>query len=392
MTDACCGFGGLDVESTSANQVDRRLHCHLKDIRMRAIHKNFQFKLLIVILSSCGQAAASDVPPVALESADMAYLRTSETVKTGFLFVNDVYVRPPYVVEFTTHGIQVNGFQCSQPSTADKPSREGRKRPKGNRGFGDFDVGRSSGRRAGEFSDTLRQGGVVVVRDDFPAVYVHHGGDMYDFCAAMLAADPTIDQINEFIRLPAEDSQREIWRSWLLSYKAPPDLRIQLQSIFDEIASVTAQGKTRTAAIERLEAFTYPLTILGMLVGVFALGHILKWTARSIVAEKNADYSPEVIRCVEIALLLMLGMSSIDLFWTILGSQAGVMREVNPIAAGMIQSPYQLIVFKIGATCVGCGILYAWRQRTQIQNATWWMCLVCVLLTFRWVVFSSVMS
>ena len=129
-----------------------------------------------------------------------------------------------------------------------------------------------------------------------------------------------------------------------------------------------------------------------MLLSVFALGHVLKWTAKSIVAEQNAAYSPEVTRCVEVALLLMLAMSLIDLVWTILAGQAGVMKEVNPLAATYLDSPVQLVAFKVTATGLGCGILYAWRRRKQVQDATWWMCLVCVLLTFRWVVFDSVIG
>ena len=141
-----------------------------------------------------------------------------------------------------------------------------------------------------------------------------------------------------------------------------------------------------------MEKFSYPLTLAAMLVGVIALGHVMKWTARTIVAEQREDYAPQIARCVEIALLLMLVMSSIDLVWTILAGQAGVMREVNPFAAGFIQSPLQLVMLKVCATGLGCGILYIWRQKPQIHDATWWMCLVCVLLTFRWVVFDSVLG
>ena len=84
-------------------------------------------------------------------------------------------------------------------------------------------------------------------------------------------------------------------------------------------------------------------------------------------------------------------MSLIDLAWTILAGQAGVMKEAihwQPL----IWIPPQLVAFKVTATGLGCGILYAWRRQKQIQDATWWMCLVCVLLTFRWVVFDSVIG
>ena len=109
-------------------------------------------------------------------------------------------------------------------------------------------------------------------------------------------------------------------------------------------------------------------------------------------AGDDPQHADQAARAVTIALCLMLGMLILDLTWTILAGQAGVMKEVNPIAAEMIDSPLQLAVFKIVTTSIGLGILYFWRNRHQIQFATWWVCLVCVLLTFRWVVFDSVIS
>ena len=85
-------------------------------------------------------------------------------------------------------------------------------------------------------------------------------------------------------------------------------------------------------------------------------------------------------------------MSVLDLVWTILAGQAGVMTELNPLAAKFIDSPGQLAFFKMFATATGFGILFVWRQRRQVQQAIWWMCLVCVLLTFRWVMFDSMIN
>jgi hypothetical protein len=68
------------------------------------------------------------------------------------------------------------------------------------------------------------------------------------------------------------------------------------------------------------------------------------------------------------------------------------MRELNPVAAQLVGSPMHLILFKVVATGAGGAILFIWRHRSQIQQAAWWMCLVCVLLTFRWVVFDSVLN
>ena len=127
-----------------------------------------------------------------------------------------------------------------------------------------------------------------------------------------------------------------------------------------------------------------------MLLSVIAFGQLLQWIGKGFA--KQEEPKPESERYLVMALVLMLGMSLIDLAWTILAGQAGVMREVNPVAGMYMNSPQQLAVFKVIATLIGFSILYIWRQRPVMQQATWWMCLVCVLVTFRWVIFNSMMS
>ena len=216
--------------------------------------------------------------------------------------------------------------------------------------------------------------------------------DINTFCEVLLSKNRTPEQVSQFALLAGDPRQHDAWKTWLSDFQPTPALQTILQIRVYETDHTLAESERQIAAVQRLDLMSYPLTVLGMLLSVFALGHVLKWTAKSIVAEQNAAYSPEVTRCVEVALLLMLAMSLIDLVWTILAGQAGVMKEVNPLAATYLDSPVQLVAFKVTATGLGCGILYAWRRRKQVQDATWWMCLVCVLLTFRWVVFDSVIG
>ncbi len=89
--------------------------------------------------------------------------------------------------------------------------------------------------------------------------------------------------------------------------------------------------------------------------------------------------------------MLILAMSGLDLIWTALSAAAGEMRELNPMAVHLVDSPELLVVFKMVVTLLACGILLTLRAQPKAQFATWWMCLVCVLLTFRWVVFQSLM-
>ena len=321
-----------------------------------------------------------------------------QTVEQGILFVDGEFVEPPYAIEAVGNRATVNGRTVFEmPAKAsEQPSFPGSRRQRwrseaSDEMDDDYETPRSARRAAERIAEELEARHIVVASSGRPFRNLRLGGDIFTFCEVMLAAERSPQQVNEFIRLSGDETQFDTWRG-LLDVSQGKVLRDRLQAYYDRIQAIEAAGVSRAAAIVRMETFAYPLTLAGMLVGVIALGHVLKWTAKSIVAEQREDYAPEVTRCVEIALLLMLVMSAIDLTWTILAGQAGAMREVNPLAAGYIQSPLHLIALKVVATGLGCGILYAWRQRRQVQNATWWMCLVCVLLTFRWVVFDSVIS
>lgn len=318
-----------------------------------------------------------------------------QTSDVGILFIDGEYVRSPYVIKASGNVVTVNGLKAievADRSRLDQRVSGERRRRREEDSDDDSEQPRSPRRAAEMIAEILDSRRIVVARSDGPIRTVASGGDVVTFCETMLATKPSSKQISEFIRLSGDESQFEAWQTLLAGSRSNAELRDRLQSFQDRILAVEAEGVARKAAQIRMETFSYPLTLAGMLIGVITLGHVLKWTARSIVAEQREDYAPQVTRSVEVALLLMAVMSVIDLVWTILAGQAGEMREVNPLAAGLIESPLQLVALKVVGTGLGCGILYCWRTQKQVQNATWWMCLVCVLLTFRWVVFDSVIS
>lgn len=362
-----------------------------------------------LLLSSVTSLQAQGGP--ASRGAGRSVRAFEQTVDQGILLLDGEFIQPPYQVHAEADRVTVNGhvlFELAKVESRDDhdesdPDFRRRRRFSGLGDFngpgyfdddpdGDYENPRSARRAAEGIVETLEEASVVVAFTGKRFWLIRSGAEVFTFCEVLLADEPSPEQVKEFLRLCGQESERETWGTLLAVPEPRGEFRARLQSRHDEILNTELAGIARHNALTRMEAFSYPLTLAGMLVGVIALGHVLKWTAKSIVAEQREDYAPEVTRCVEIALMLMLVMSAIDLTWTILAGQAGVMREVNPLAAGYLQSPLHLIVLKVLATGLGCGILYAWRRRRQVQNATWWMCLVCVLMTFRWVVFDSVIS
>ncbi|MFG0332012.1 MAG: DUF5658 family protein, partial [Maioricimonas sp. JB049] len=104
---------------------------------------------------------------------------------------------------------------------------------------------------------------------------------------------------------------------------------------------------------------------------------------------QETDASPQALRMLRRSVLLIVVLSLFDLVWTILASQAGQMKELNPLASYFVHDPVGLIMFKSLATCLAVGLLVAMRHYRRAQTATWWLCLVCTLLLFRWLTFSS---
>lgn len=133
----------------------------------------------------------------------------------------------------------------------------------------------------------------------------------------------------------------------------------------------------------------YPLTLLGMVLSVIAFGHLLKSLPDHGAMRTNGGVTAEIVRATVVSLGLVIVLSGLDLVWTLLASQSGQMRELNPLASRLISDPQALIAFKAVATLIACGLLFALRHHGRAQLASWWICLICTMLTFRWLMFNS---
>lgn len=323
------------------------------------------------------------------------------TCDSGMLFLDGEYIVPPYNIEIVSQKIQVNDRQVAisleqRPDLSDVASEnENRERSR----LGIRNASRRRGRdreradqspvlrAAQELEASLSNDGVVLIFSDAPQSGLFHYSDRFTFFETLLADKPSENQIREFVNLCSYDNVKDRWATMARTFTPQPELRKVMQDFVDSGTAREALQNRKKRAAERLDAFSYPLVLAGMMLGVVAFGHSLQWISRHESADSANDVSP-----ITMMLVLMFAMSAVDLIWTILAIDAGVMRETNPVASIFLNSPIYLAVFKLVATGVTLTILYCWRARRQIQQATWWLCLVCVLLTFRWVVFNSMIS
>lgn len=357
-------------------------------------------------------------------------LRFADSASEGMLFVDGQFIPGPYTFSASESVLDVNGHTIEIPIESKSSAKrneartesrsQGRRRQMGDRGPGGPGGPRNNrGRRPRPFEeeDSLEeeyyeemeepQGATRVARriagwlqNDYVVFFnspsktsfSSDASQVYPLFEMLLSPVPTDDQVAWYNDNRSSAFTAEEWTAFHANIKRTPQLRSEITRRMSDIERLEADNESRVRAVQRMQNLAYPLTVIGMLLSVVAFGHMLQWSGRGLAAISDKDVSPESVRYGVVALWLMMGMSVVDLCWTVLASQAGAMQETNPLAAGLLDSPMRLAAFKVMATGVGLGILYAWRRRAQIQQATWWMCLVCVLLTFRWVVFDSLSS
>lgn len=235
-----------------------------------------------------------------------------------------------------------------------------------------------------EITDTLSAQGFVVIFDNAKPFYLTTNAQKMALSQKLLGHNLDVDDQTLLQQLGIY-REKEKWNALLNSAFVNDRFTTELEKMVESFEAAEAANYAQINALRLLENSSYPLTVLGMLLGAIALGHNLQWSAAGMTSAQSVSFLKK-------ALILILAMSLLDLTWTILSSQAGQMRETNPFASSYINSPLKLIVFKLIATLGACGILYSLRQSSKVQQATWWMCLVCVLLTFRWIMMNSFLA
>lgn len=182
------------------------------------------------------------------------------------------------------------------------------------------------------------------------------------------------------------------WSDWIASFHPSNEFLAAARPIVDAIDAAISEGQARQAAIRRLDSYSYPLTIAGMMMSVFAIGHLMSNPPNGGRTPDEVEMSPEVVRIVTRSLILVVALSLLDLIWTLLASQAGTMRELNPVGGRLIDDPAKLILFKVAMTGLAAGLIFKLRYYRRAQLASWWACLILTLLTVRWLTFNSMLA
>ncbi len=187
-------------------------------------------------------------------------------------------------------------------------------------------------------------------------------------------------------------TNRDTYLDWIKGFQSTPAMDDLVAENSRFITEAEARNSKALAAADRLRMMSFPMSIAGLLLSVFAFGHIVANKPPNRFTPVVEELTPEAHELVNRCLILVVALSVLDLIWTILASQANQMAEINPLGRVFIADPLTLAGFKLLMTGLGVTLLYALKRHRIPQTASWWACLILTLLTMRWLTFNSMFA
>ena len=258
---------------------------------------------------------------------------------------------------------------------------------------GDAGLGANAQKTAEAVVSWLECGNAItVVFSGQPTAYFPMTAGGLELLTALQSQGKDRASLDEVLKRLPSDVDSDIYLNWIAAYEASPTLDGLAAKYVDLIRDVESRNQSATAAVSRLRAMSYPMSVVGLLLSVFAFGHVVSNKPPSRFAPVSDELTPEIREMVNRCLLLVVALSLLDLIWTILASQANQMTELNPMGREFIQDPALLGVFKSVMTGIGVGLLFVLKQHRIAQTAAWWACMILTLLTMRWLTFNSMFA
>ena len=166
-------------------------------------------------------------------------------------------------------------------------------------------------------------------------------------------------------------------------------LRQALDSFEAEVSELDANVASEFNAAKRAEWGSYLFTVAAMLIAVLSFGHLLTANPPRRQRWTHIDASPDALRSVIESLVLISLLSAVDLLWTTFKSAEIHFHEMNPVGNSLLQEGGSLMAFKVISLMSAIGLLFFLRKFKGAQLASWWGCMICTLVTFRWIVLDS---
>lgn len=134
---------------------------------------------------------------------------------------------------------------------------------------------------------------------------------------------------------------------------------------------------------------TYTITVATMLLAVIATGRLLTHRPNTQAPWREIDSNEDGVTVLLWNVVLVFLFGVLDLGLSLIADQAGGFLELNPLGSQLTATPMLLTVFKLASLLIACLILVGLRRYRGAQVASWWLCLVGAILTFRWLTYNS---
>ena len=361
-------------------------------------------------------------------SSDKQEIVRSQPIDTGYVILNGHYLPPPYVLETREDDLWINdqlavadwfsrqsgmrrrgGFggrptHRERPPEFDGPREPEFGGPRGPRSAGSRgpDLGGPRGRHMppseprfgfNPLQNILAKNGMFIASDGLRPISLDetHAAMVVDALISGESHDEKLRQIFDCAPYPMNEAS---WQTVIETFEPSDELIERLGPEIERVQQAILENEAiHQAAVASVfwnsKPVKYVITLLAMGLVVAACGTLLNYrpTGRARWSEVDAsgDGIPIVVRSV--VLLILLGI--FDLGCTLVAQQAGGFAELNPLGSQLIENPALLTAFKLTSLFLACGILLALRRYRGAQLASWWMCLLCTVLTFRWLTYNS---
>ncbi len=341
-----------------------------------------RFLVVILLLTTQANLCLGETRAVSQESAGqsiraMTKHTVDKKVTEGFLFVENRYVSLPYRVGFDENNVFINDVPLDsvvlKSLVTEQSLQNGRWLQQGFR----------------RLYQHLTTGGTLVLYSDAPVLLLANT-ETSDLLKTLINNSALESLANTGlagdIQLPGESSY---WKKFADGFECPQELRVRVGEVLEKEQAVEERNLAEIAARRNLNSSSYPLTIFGMVLVVIAFGNLL---SNEAPLDIQPSESPVMGRRVKIFLMLIAAFSVLDLIWTLLASRANALTELNPIGSQLIHNPIGLLAFKTLVTVGVIGILFVLRGHRVAQRGAWWACLICTLVTVRWLTFNSMFA
>ncbi len=362
----------------------------------------------------CLPAVAGGQDPAPPEEAEPEIIR-EEPIDSGYVILNGRYLPPPYTLEKRGDDLWVNDQLAISDwfgrSTGDRGRGEPRRGGRGGRNGGPMRGGpgeRSGpGERGGpgerwppgdsqpllRLVNTLKYDGTII------------GGE-----SLRGSSLPEVEAISVFVALTSEMSDEEkvnqIRSDWPHRLDEPTCQRLvetfvpcdelmermgpEIELAREMVQKNEAQHKAALASIFwTSQPVKYVVTLMAMGLVVAACGTLLNYRPMPRGRWSELDAAGEGVPIVVRSVVLLVLLGIFDLGCTLVAQQAGGFTEMNPLGSRIVENPLLLITFKLTTLLLACTILFVLRRYRGAQVASWWMCLLCTVLTFRWITYNS---